>query len=103
MLTNGDLNNQRAKLDASGLSELAGPVFASAQLGFGKPDPRAYGAALARLATTAELTMKVGDNYALDVLAARDCLLRAVHLNRLGDAEPSDHDRIGTLDDLTLG
>lgn len=102
VLTNGDLDNQQAKLDAAGLSGLAGPVFASAQLGFGKPDPRAYAAALARLGAKAATTMMVGDNYALDVLAARDCGLRAVHLDRLDSAAPPDDERIGTLDDLAL-
>jgi putative hydrolase of the HAD superfamily len=42
----------------------------------------------------------VGDNYELDVLAARPAGLQAIQLDRSADrAEPAD-DRISTLHDL---
>jgi putative hydrolase of the HAD superfamily len=42
----------------------------------------------------------VGDNYEIDVAAARAAGLRAIHLDRSADrAEPAG-DRISTLDDL---
>jgi putative hydrolase of the HAD superfamily len=91
VLTNGFQAQQIAKLDAIGLRDLCGPVFASSELPAGKPDPRAYVEACQRLRVEPGHTMMVGDNYELDVLAARAAGLAAIHLDRSAHrSEPAD-------------
>lgn len=99
VLTNGDQQQQEAKLVTIGLMDLCGPVFASRALGVGKPDRRAYEAVLNGLGVHAEEAVMVGDNYDLDVLAARAAGLRAIHLDRGGTHPTPDSQRIRSLDE----
>lgn len=100
VLTNGDQAQQTAKLAATRLLDLCGPVFASSQLPAAKPDRRAYIEACRRLHADPGQTLMVGDNYDLDVLAARAAGLSAVHLDRSADRTEPPSDRITTLHDL---
>lgn len=75
---------QRSKVRATGLADLCGTVFASAELPAAKPDPRAYAAACAGLGVDPAQALMVGDNYDLDVVAARASGLDALHLDRAG-------------------
>lgn len=84
VLTNGTEAQQLAKLSATGLRACVGPVLSAEGLGFAKPDRRAYLAACEALALEPEQVLHVGDDYSLDVVAARDAGLRAVHLDRPG-------------------
>lgn len=99
LLTNGDQEQQTAKLAASGLAELCGPVFASSDLPAAKPDRRAYLEACRRLHHSPDQVLMVGDNYDLDVVAARSAGLTAIHLDRYGNQAHAS-DRISTLHDL---
>jgi putative hydrolase of the HAD superfamily len=99
VLTNGDQQQQEAKLAATGLEALCGPVFASRALGVGKPDRRAYEAVLNGCGAQAEESVMVGDNYELDVLAARAAGLRGIHLDRTGTHPTPDDQRIRSLDE----
>jgi putative hydrolase of the HAD superfamily len=99
VLTNGDQAQQEAKLEAIGLRDLCGPVFASRALGVGKPDARAYQVVLDVLGVLAEDAVMVGDNYDLDVLAARAAGLAAIHLDRTGTHPTPDSRRIRSLDE----
>jgi putative hydrolase of the HAD superfamily len=99
VLTNGDQQQQEAKLLTIGLKDLCGPVFASRALGVGKPDRRAYDAVLNGLGVHAEKAVMVGDNYELDVLAARAAGLRGIHLDRAGTHSTPDSQRIRSLDE----
>lgn len=100
MLTNGDHEQQTDKLTRIGLVDLCGPVLAAGALGAAKPDVRAYRHACGYLGIDARRTLMVGDNYALDVLAARAAGLRAIHLDRNGSATTPDSARIRSLDQL---
>jgi putative hydrolase of the HAD superfamily len=99
VLTNGDQEQQEAKLEAIGLNDLCGPVFASRALGVAKPDRRAYEAVLQGLGVHAHQAVMVGDNYDLDVLAARAAGLRGMHLDRAGTHPIPDSERIRSLDE----
>jgi putative hydrolase of the HAD superfamily len=100
VLTNGDHDQQTAKLAATGLLDLSGPVFASSGLPAAKPDRRAFIEACHRLHADPAHTLMVGDNYEIDVAAARAAGLRAIHLDRSADRAEPVGDRISTLDDL---
>ncbi len=100
VLTNGDHAQQTAKLAAIGLLDLCGPVFASSELPAAKPDRRAYIEACRRLHVDPGHALMVGDNYELDVLAARAAGLSAIHLDRPADRSEPTSGRITTLHDL---
>ena len=98
VLTNGTEAQQRAKLERIGVLGTVGPVFTAEALGVAKPSPQAF-AVCASLALAPGSVLHVGDDHALDLVAARAAGLRAVHLDRTG-ARPDDDARITSLADL---
>lgn len=57
-------------------------VVASSSMPAGKPDPRAFQAALARLGTPADEAMMIGDSLQMDVRGALRAGLEAILLDR---------------------
>lgn len=101
VLTNGDQAQQTAKLAAAGQLDLSGPVFASSGLPAAKPERRAYHEACRRLQVAPGRALMVGDNYDLDVLAARAAgLLSAINLDLSANRTQPASDPIRTLNDL---
>lgn len=100
VLTNGTVEQQTAKLAATGLLGRVGPVCTAEELGCAKPHAGAYLSACARLGLPPEAVLHVGDRYDLDVTAARAAGLRAVHLDRTGAGPASERWRITSLRDL---
>jgi len=101
VLTNGSAPQQNKKLARTGLSALTGPVFTVDDLGVAKPDPRAFRLACERWGLAPGEVLSVGDNHALDVVAARAAGLHAVHLDRLGRGPLGEPSRLTTLRDLS--
>ena len=100
MLTNGAESQQHQKLRATGLSGRVGPVFCCDELGFAKPDPRAFALVCERLGVAPADVLHVGDRHDFDVVAARAAGLTAVHLDR-DDRGPQDEPaRIRSLREL---
>ena len=100
VLTNGAEVQQRAKLERIALLDRVGPVFTAEALRVGKPSPQAFAAVCASLGLAPGSVLHVGDDHALDVLAARAAGLRAVHLDRTGAGPVDEPARITTLADL---
>lgn len=100
VLTNGDQEQQTAKLRAMGVLDLCGPVVASSSTGAPKPHPAAYAAACAAVGAAPDRVLMVGDNHELDVLAARAAGLQAVHLDRSGTHPAPEASRIRSLAEL---
>ncbi|MDO4685239.1 MAG: Cof-type HAD-IIB family hydrolase [Corynebacterium sp.] len=82
ILTNGAQHLQQQKLERVGLALPGVTLLSSDELGFPKPDPRCYEAALQRLGVSASKTIMVGDNYANDVQGAVSSGITARHLDR---------------------
>ncbi|WP_298990555.1 HAD family hydrolase [uncultured Pseudokineococcus sp.] len=97
VLTNGVEEQQRAKLARLGLSGRVGPLLTAESLGVAKPDPRVFTLACERLGRPPAQVVSVGDDHALDVVAARAAGLRAVHLDRLGESPSGERARTTTL------
>jgi putative hydrolase of the HAD superfamily len=89
LLSNGAPDLQRTKLEGSGLSSYFEQVLISGEVGFGKPDPRFFGMLLNRLGSTPEKALMIGDRLETDVQGAQGSGLRAVWLNRSGQAGDS--------------
>jgi len=85
LLTNGAPDLQRGKIEGAGLSGYFDQVLLSGEIGFGKPDARAFETLLARLGSTAESAVMIGDRLATDVRGAHDAGMLAVWVNRRGE------------------
>jgi putative hydrolase of the HAD superfamily len=100
MLTNGAQEQQEAKLAHLGLLEHLGPVLTAEGIGVAKPNPRAFCLVCAHWALPPEQVLYVGDDYVVDVLAARAAGLQAVYLDRVGAGPMREHNRMTTLAEL---
>lgn len=100
VLTNGNTDQQHAKLAHLGLLPDVGPVLTSEALGVAKPDPGAFHALCDHLRLAPQQVLYVGDDHSVDVLGARSAGLHSVHLDRTGTGPPSEASRIESLVDL---
>ena len=89
LLTNGDSETQRWKIRRFGLDGAFDAILVEGELGFGKPDPRAYAEALSRLGVGARDACMVGDNLEWDVAAPQRAGIRAVWVDRRGAGLPA--------------
>ena len=67
LLTNGNSETQREKINRFSLEELFDHIFIEGEVGIGKPDPRAYSNALNVMGVNPSDTWMIGDNIQLDV------------------------------------
>jgi putative hydrolase of the HAD superfamily len=83
VLTNGEHEQQAAKLEATGLAREGLRLIASSRLPAAKPDPRAFIAACDLLGVPAgESCVMVGDSWDNDIAGAAGAGLRTVFLDR---------------------
>lgn len=99
VLTNGQHDEQAAKLEAIGLSQLVGSLVSADRISATKPDPRAYRAAVERSGIPSQHLLHVGDRPDLDVEAPRSVGLRGLLVDR-ANRYPDYPRRIATLSDL---
>ncbi|MGH2587398.1 MAG: HAD family hydrolase [Dehalococcoidia bacterium] len=77
-------------------------VVASATVGYGKPSPEIFQAALVRAGVPPRDALYVGDTYTLDVLGARAAGMPAVLIDRDSLSPPLDCPVLHRLDELFL-
>lgn len=70
VVTNGQTNDQREKMEAIGIAHLIDATFTSEEVGHPKPSPHLFAAALRGLNTTPESTLLVGDDVKKDIEGA---------------------------------
>ncbi|HWS36995.1 MAG TPA: HAD family hydrolase, partial [Actinoplanes sp.] len=99
VLTNGDEDQQRDKLERTGLAGGIDVLIASSALPAGKPDPRAFQHALARLGVAAEQALMIGDSLEKDVRGALATGLPAILLDRFGAHPDAGVPTIRTLNE----
>lgn len=102
LLTNGDVRDQRRKVEATELIEFGLPLFASSELPAAKPDPRAFEFACTAMAVTPDRCLMVGDSLVNDIHGALGAGLPAVLLDRSGaaGAAPEEFGLVRSLDDV---
>jgi HAD superfamily hydrolase (TIGR01509 family) len=71
LVTNGERDSQRGRLQATGLDRFFEATIISGEVGCAKPDPRIFDLALAELGVSAAETLYVGDSIAHDCVGAR--------------------------------
>ena len=84
VVSNGGSDNQRRKMAQAGLVFEA--VFISGEVGFEKPDPRIFQAAMRELGVSAGEAMMVGDDWERDVVGAIGVGLRTCWVKPRGVA-----------------
>ena len=67
LLTNGDAQHQRQKVQRFGLERFFTTILIEGELGYGKPEAAVYMQALAHLGLTPDMVWSVGDHLAWDV------------------------------------
>ncbi len=82
LLTNGDGETQRYKIERFDLAKYFDTILIEGELGFGKPDLRMYGLALSTLGLNPEQTCMIGDNLNWDVEAPQRLGIRAIWIDR---------------------
>ena len=88
LLTNGDGQTQRYKIEKFGLAKYFETILVEGELGYGKPDVRMYRLALSALGLKPEHTCMVGDNLNWDVEAPQQMGIRAIWIDRKGAGLP---------------
>ena len=97
------LSNGNADVHRIGIGAYFKASLSAQQFGVGKPDPRIFHAAASAVGLKAHEVLHVGDDAALDVLAALDCGMQTVWVNRTDHpwthpAQP--HETVATLTEL---
>jgi putative hydrolase of the HAD superfamily len=84
VVTNGEGDPQRKKLEACGVAERFAHVIASSEAGVAKPDAAIFALACERLGVERGQTAHVGDRLDVDAHGAAAAGLRGVWLDRPG-------------------
>lgn len=100
IVTNGDGQQQRAKVAALALDVRFDVIVVSSEVGFPKPDPRIFDAAARGLGLRPERCLFIGDREDVDAIGARDAGMHGVWLNRRAAVGRTDVDTLTTLGDL---
>lgn len=79
VLSNGFSEVQYRKIHASGLESYFKHVILSEQVGVQKPDAKMFEYALAQNGSTAQQTIMIGDNYATDIIGAKNCGIAQIY------------------------
>ena len=88
LLTNGSATFQRRKLLRFALEPLFELVLVEGELGYGKPDPRVFGAALSHFGIAPKETWMIGDNLEADVAGAQAAGITGVWHDSLAHGLP---------------
>jgi putative hydrolase of the HAD superfamily len=100
VITNGDGDQQRAKISALGLPVTFDVVVVSSEVGCAKPDRRIFRTAADQLGIAPGRCLFVGDREDVDAVGARDAGMHGIWLNRRGLTGLTDVPSITTLADL---
>lgn len=111
IITNGELDFQRDKIERLGLAPRIEHLIASGTVGVTKPDARIFEVACERFGVSPEEALYVGDRLTTDAIGAARAGLRGVWLDRVGGPEhgrelPEEAielgvQRIASLDELS--
>lgn len=100
VLSNGTVAQQNAKVATIGIRDRLTAVITSEELGVAKPHPDTYRGACRHLGVTPSEALHVGDRHDMDVLAAREAGLQALHLDRHDKRQAPPVDRMLSLNEL---
>lgn len=82
LITNGFLEVQSVKMQASGLDKMIDNSFVSEVVGFKKPDHRIFYHAMENVGATLENSVMIGDDLSVDILPAKEIGMFHIYFNR---------------------
>jgi putative hydrolase of the HAD superfamily len=88
LITNGDSELQRAKIERLGLSSAFDGVYISGELGFAKPDSRIFNQACRELEVAPCDVSYIGDSFRNDIEGSARAGLNPIWLNRIRAPRP---------------
>ena len=97
------LSNGNADIERIGIGHYFMASISAHQFGVGKPDPRIFHAAAGAAEVQPREVLHVGDDAALDVLAALNCDMQTVWINRADHLWPhavEPHETVSSLTEL---
>jgi len=92
LVTNGHADSQRAKVRSFGLERLFDHIQIEGEVGFGKPEERAYRHAMDALQSRPEETWMVGDHLLWEVAAPQRLGIFAIWHDHVGRGLPASAD-----------
>ena len=82
VITNGDLNQQRRKLERMGISDHFEVLIASGNVGFSKPNTKIFEIASEITGTPLHEITYIGDDFVTDIVPCEKLNMRGIWLNR---------------------
>ena len=82
LITNGFLEVQAIKMQASGLDKMIDKSFVSELVGFKKPDHRIFYHAMENVGATVEECVMIGDDLSVDIIPAKEIGMAHIYFNR---------------------
>lgn len=82
IITNGFLEVQTIKMQASGLDKMIDISFVSEEIGFKKPDHRIFQHAMKEVGASTENSVMVGDDLKVDIIPAKEIGMKHIYFNR---------------------
>ena len=82
LITNGFLEVQSIKMQASGLVKYIDKTFISEVVGYKKPDHRIFYHAMENVGANIENCVMIGDDLSVDILPAKEIGMHHIYFNR---------------------
>ena len=82
LITNGFLEVQSIKMEASGLDKMIDKSFVSEVVGFKKPDHRIFYYAMENVGASLEECIMIGDDLSVDIIPAKEIGMTHIYFNR---------------------
>ena len=82
LITNGFLEVQSIKMQASGLDMMIDSSFVSEVVGFKKPDHRIFHHAINEVGGSIENSVMIGDDLSVDIIPAKEIGMTHIYFNR---------------------
>jgi putative hydrolase of the HAD superfamily len=82
LITNGFLEVQSVKMEASGLDKMIDKSFVSEVVGFKKPDHRIFYHAMEKVDATLDECVMIGDDLSVDIIPAKEIGMTHIYFNR---------------------
>ena len=82
LITNGFLEVQSIKMQASGLDKMIDSSFVSEVVGFKKPDHRIFHHAMKEAGGNIENSVMIGDDLSVDIIPAKEIGMTHIYFNR---------------------
>lgn len=93
IVTNGDYESQKRKLDHVNLYYLMDYTLISSEIGIRKPNPRIFQYACKQMNLKEKECLYIGDSYSRDIVGAINAGLEAIYVSRVNET----HDDVKTI------